>query len=307
MSEAKVVVNKVIEDGKPAEESAEKLPFTVRHSGVDTDEVTEPSDEIKANEVREDDLESPLDPYMAEAVRQGYDPEFEGEFKRSPREFVEHGKVLNTIHKQNQKIRDLEENARNQSSLIKQGMDKAREETIATLKAERREAREEGEWDKVDSIDEDIDSLKEEVVTPEVDTVEDVQPGPISLERAQQFAKDRPWMYTDVAAKDLAILKSNEYARAYPDASAEEIINYVDQEVGASRPDLYETVVTKPKPARMVAGQGRTARKPAGSPQQVKGTTYATLSAQEKRQCDLYVRSTGNTADQYCADLDLLG
>jgi len=195
--------------------------------------------------------------------------------------------------------------------MIQKGMEKARNEALDSLKAERAEAREEGEWDKVDAIEEDMDSLKAEAVAPEiVNTDEEVEvtPGPITPERARQFAKDNPWMYTDKSAQTDAIAKSNEYANAYPDASAEEIIGYVTKEMKELRPDLYANEVVKPKPTRMVAGQGRApARQAAGAKGKTTGTTYASLTQQEKRQCDLYVRSTGNTAEQYCADIDLLG
>jgi len=308
MSDGEVLVNKVVIDGAPAteESAAEKLPFTVRHSGVDTNEVIEPSDEIKSNEIAENDLEAEVDPYMDEAIRQGYDPEFEGEFKRSPREFVEHGKVLNTIHKQNQKIRDLEENARNQADMLKKGMDKARDEAIDSLKAERREAREEGEWDRVDAIDDDIDSLKEEEVT-EAPVVEPVRANrPITQEQAAQYAKDNTWMSTDAEAQSAAIARADEYALAYPDAGGEEIIAYTDKMMRQDRPDLFSAPVKRP--ARMVAGQGRAPTRQANKvADKNTGTKYSDLNSQEKRQCDLYVRSTGNTAEQYCADLDMIG
>jgi len=306
-------VNKVVEDGQEAteESQAEKLPFTVRHSGVDTEEEVIVSDEIKGNEIEDADLDGDeiVDPFLAEAVKQGYDPEFEGPNKRSPYEFVEHGKVLNTIHKQNQKIRDLEENARNQSTMIQKGMDKARQETIAELKAERREAQEDGEWEKVEAIEEDIDNLKaEEVVTPEADEVVAEVLTPITTAQAQQYATDNPWMMQDKVAQDMAVSNADAYAKAYPDATGAEVLAYTDQLMRKNRPDLFTEETPAAKPARMVAGQGRApARQAAGAKGKPKGTTYATLSSQEKRQCDLYVRSTGNTAEQYCADIDLLG
>lgn len=279
-------------------------PFKTRHANNPEfeyeEEVIEDSD-LASREVGDDELEA--DPYLEEAIAQGYDPDYDGPNKRTPEQFIEHGKVLNTIHKQNQRIRDLEENAKNHSEMLRKGMEKARRETLAKLKEERREAREDNDWDKVDEIEADMDELRSEPLALETETPAAQPATVISPERAAQFAAENPWMQTDREAAVLADTLANAYVKANPGVDAEQVIDYTLGKMKTIRTDLFTSNENRGKPSP-VARQGRTTRTPASKAEKGK-MTYADLDHHAKRACDLYVKvHKGKTVEDFIADFE---
>lgn len=299
----------------------DQAPFAVRHSNrpsdVDENWVDEYADEIEEEEAHEhaldaytnnveddlDDDDDPEgdddDPYLEEAIRQGYDPNYEGPNKRSPFQFIEHGKVLKHIHKQNQEIAELREFAKMQAKATREAHDKAQADMIKSLKRERREAMEEQDWDKVEQIDDDIDELRSsksnDTKVPDGSNVQEYR---ISAEESRLFIANNPWVATDHEAAAEADKFSNVYAAKVPDATGHEIIEATEAYMKAKRPELFKTKERpKDKPGK-VARRGRTSRQTANT-SRTKGVQYKDLDAFGKRQCDLFERNGIGSREEF--------
>ena len=109
------------------------------------------------------------DQLLSEAMKQGFNPEYDGENKKTPKEYLEvafnHNKVL---MERNENLSGKVDELKNQMSELVQFQNeqkqKAIDNAIANLKSERREAISDGDHDKVEQIDEQINEHNEQRV-----------------------------------------------------------------------------------------------------------------------------------------------
>lgn len=184
---------------------------------------------------------------------------------------------------------------------------KKKEAQIAQLKAEKRAAVELADADKVDALDEQIDTLKEDLNTrgPEVQ--------PTGNPIYDEWVKDNQWYLTD---NDMAAY-ADTVAQQYAGAPADRIYALVRNKVAEVFPEKFTDVPKPPAnqtvpPLAQAESNQQPAQKPVGPAgpvepatpkRQSKSFTRADLSAEQVAIMNQFVRGGVMTEDQYIADI----
>lgn len=237
---------------------------------------------MELDEMTEEQIES-------EALKQGYNPNYEGENKKTPKEFLEVALTHNHVLKErNEKLSSqfdeikaelatTREMTKKLVSNFEEQKKKAVEKAISALKAERKEAIADGDADKVEKIDEEIDRQKENVAKP----VEN----PIFT----AWVTENPWYHTNkrMGAKADTIAKELVESGRYDDQK--EIFDTVADEIKR----LYPEAFVNPKKGSPEVEGGRQ------SPTKTSKKSYADLPADAKAACDEFVSNKLMTREEY--------
>jgi hypothetical protein len=222
---------------------------------------------------------------LSEAMKQGFNPEYDGENKKSPKEYLEvafnHNKVLK---ERNDKLSETVEKLTGQMSLLvefqNEQKQKAVEKAITELKAERREAISDGDHDKVEKIDEQIDEQK--VAKVRNDPILDAWIG------RNAWYKDNEdlGIEADIIAQQLKA--TGRFSAS--DQDYERLLNRVESKVRQSFPDKFKNP-KKDNPPDVDPGNP--------SPLRKSKNTYADLPADAKLACDQFVKNKLMSKEQY--------
>lgn len=247
----------------------------------------------------------------SEALAMGWKPL--AEFKGDPDKWTDaetyvesHSRHNGVLKKANEKILKELDEVKSQmknldaahKSIFDMQMKKAKEEfeqSLAYLKAQKREARRTGDLDTADELDEQIDSLKERgpetPVEPAQTAANQQDPNawrqnPILAEWADRNA----WFTKDKAMTAYAVTISQELRQSQPKMSFEDILQTTTHEV---RKEFAHKFTSRRNPV-----EGGTVP---SSSTTAPGTrrSYATLPAEAKRQCDQDVGAKLLTKDQW--------
>lgn len=171
--------------------------------------------------------------WEAEAEAYGWVPkeQFKGDPEkwRPAEEFVRRGEeILPIVRKQNEKLNakvsELEETNKRMSAMFEKTIQRERENAnrqIEALKAEKKAAIKEGDADRVDQIDQQIDTLKEDVKS-------DAQPSAKTIaELTKDFAKANPWYVEEPDMAEYAVKVSESNAALNDGISFEDNMKFV--------------------------------------------------------------------------------
>lgn len=230
---------------------------------------------------------------LTEAMKQGYNPEYEGDNKKSPKEFLEvafnHNKVLKerneNLSNQNEELADqLNEMKTSMDRLIQfqqEQKEKAVQKAIKELNAQKLEAINDGDAELVQQIDEQIEQEKN-VAKPESNPILDA------------WIKNNPWYIKD---DDLG-LEADIIARQLQDTGRfaptpkdyQRLLDTVERKVKQQFPDRFKNP-KKDNPPDVESARH--------SPVNESKKTYADLPADAKKACDLFVKDGVMTREQY--------
>jgi hypothetical protein len=225
------------------------------------------------------------DELLTEAMKQGYNPEFNGENKKTPKEFLEvaynHNKMLkernDALSTQVDQLNDKLNRVVQYQSEMKQ---KAVDAAIRSLKSERTEAIKDGDHEKVEQLDQEIS--KQEVAKPKNNIILD------------QWLSRNPWYEAD---EDLAVeadiiaqqLQGTGRFQAN-EADYEKLLKQVESRVKKQFPDKFKNP-KKDNPPEVETGRN--------SSQRESTKTFAELPADAKRACEQFVKDGVMTKEQY--------
>ena len=225
------------------------------------------------------------DDILSEAMKQGYNPEFNGENKKTPKEFLEvafnHNKMLkerndslsNQVDQLNDKLNQV---VQFQSEMKQKAVDKA----IRELKSERTEAIKDGDHEKVEELD--VEISKQEVAKPANNIILD------------QWLGRNPWYQADedlAVEADIIAKQLQDTGRFQADdASYEKLLKQVESRVKKQFPDKFKNP-KKDNPPEVEAGRN--------SSQRESTRTFAELPADAKRACEQFVKDEVMTKEQY--------
>lgn len=225
---------------------------------------------------------------LNEAIKQGFNPDYEGENKKSPKEYLEvsfnHNKMLRERNdKLSQEIEALNSKMNRLVEFQTEQKQKAVNAAVASLKEQRKEAITDGDVEKVEKIDQAIEA-EQNVAIP--------QSNPI----LEAWMARNPWYESD---RELAI-ESDIIAKQLHDTGRfqgndrdyKELLQLVEKKVKAQFPEKFKNP-RKDDPPEVEDGK-------ASSPSTSQSKkTYADLPPEAKRACDQFVNDKTLTREQY--------
>src|SRR3990167_8325856 len=155
---------------------------------------------------------------------------------RSAREFNDRGEFFKTIHQQK---REMKARAAAIDSLKKHHQfvfDQAYRKAKAELKKERREAFQNEDLDKVETIEEQMEQLDNEHVQKKQELV---QPVPTSPAEFELWRDRNAWYDRDEELRDYADFAGLTYARKNPGVPSVEVLEHVNKEVKKKFPEKF--------------------------------------------------------------------
>lgn len=222
---------------------------------------------------------------LTEALKQGYNPDYEGDNKKTPKEFLEvaynHNKMLKERNdKLSNQVDDLSQKLNRVVQFQTEMKQKAVDAAIRELKAERKEAIKDGDHEKVEELDEQI--TKQTVAKQETNIILDTW-----LKRNSWYGSDDDLaIEADIIAKqlqDTGRFKAN-------DSDYEKLLSQVENRVKKLFPDKFKNP-KKDNPPEVEAGRS--------SPQRQSKKSFAELPADAKRACEQFVKEGVMTKEQY--------
>ena len=231
------------------EEERAKLGTDEEVIQKDDQVIDEPDEDIAEgqDEEIEEELgggEEDIDPLMEQAMAKGWRPK--EEFAGEPHQWVDYTEFLNreplfdTIRALKKKTAEQDKALQKLNSHYNKVEEQAFERAMATLRAQKAYALEQGDHDTVMAIDEEMMDRKLEAKQQTAAPVQN-EPGPLF----QKFVEENPWYNTDTEAQIYADMMGDMYAKQNPDASSEDIYAFAAQE---AKHRFADRLVGKPKP-----------------------------------------------------------
>lgn len=210
---------------------------------LNLEQVVEQPELDQANiEVEAQKVEPPkLSAIEEEAIKQGWVPkdQWNGDPSehRSAKEFIERGELLNHIHTQNKKTKQLEEALNQLAEVNKRVEEETRRRTVEELKIKQREAAAIGD---VDTVEKTTDKLVE-LNKPTTATTDNK---PITPPEAKEFMeKHKAWFNRENSDNslmmDFAIRREDILSKEKPDLSITQRLKLVEEEVVRRFPEKF--------------------------------------------------------------------
>lgn len=189
-----------------------------------------------------EEQEPEVDPVEAKARDKGWVPqnEWEGnpEDWRPAREYMDRSSFFQRINNQKHEIEEL----RRDNQIVQEHLRKLRESqnkaTATTLEAAKIEALESGEYNRVAEIDRQIREVEQDVIEP---APQQPTTNPEADPRHMEWVNDNPWYNNDTDLRVQADAFGISYRQNNPNASADEVYNYVTSQVKRVNPDKFNT------------------------------------------------------------------
>jgi len=183
--------------------------------------------------------------WESEAKAQGWNAEYDGDNKVDAREFVLRKPLFDDLKKLRKKTRDLEAAVMAQQRIHQEQLVKERDRVVKELKAEKKEALQAGDVEKVFDIDERLAEASKPVATPAVTAPREFS----------EFVDKNPWYETEPHMKRWADSYGIEYKQNHPNATLDEIYRAVTTEVKEAFPHKFENP-KRNKPPSVEGGGG---------------------------------------------------
>jgi len=202
-----------------------------------------------------------------EAISRGWNPEgVEGKRNLTAEEFLDRQPIYDELHKVRKKLKEQDkkfEALREHEKLVRERM---HEEHLKELKAAKRTAMEEFDYDKVEQLDDEMLKAKEDYakasIEPEVvtESPEDIQ------EAVNSWVEDNPWYNENKVMQRFAYGEGQEYKVQNPSASIEEVLKHISKVVKQEFPEKFSNM-KRAKPSS-VEGSATGGRRTPASPKQ---------------------------------------
>lgn len=264
-----------------------------------TDNVESKVEETKKEEVVESQ-EPQYSDVEVQAMEQGWLPKDQWEASgkdasewRSAKEFKERGEFFSTIHSLKRENRTLSQGLDSLKKHHQYIFDQAYRKAQADLKKERREAIRNEDFNRLDEIETELETLQTDHVkqTQELTKVE-VQPR--EAPELAQFVARNAWYQTDPELRDEADAIGMIYANRHPGSSPSVILEHVEKTIKQRHADKFGTKRTAPNAVTSVDRTRSSTRKSEPAYQ---------LDETEQQIMSSLVRSGVMTEAEYIADL----
>lgn len=213
-------------------------------------------DEGAAEEVEYSDIE-------LQAMEQGWNPEgAEGKRNLTAEEFLDRKPLYDKMHKLEKRLKEQDKKFDAMQQHEKMVRERMHEDHMKELKAAKRAAMEDMDYDKVEQLDDEMLKAKEEYTksseTVVVDTPEEIQ---ATLE---DWVDKNSWYADSKVMKRFADGEGQEFRIANPNASFEEVLDHISKTVKKEFPEKFQNMNRhKPSSVEGAAQGGR--RTPAAS------------------------------------------
>ena len=168
-----------------------------------------------------------------EAIEHGWNPEgVEGRRTLTAEEFMDRQPLYDDLKKNKRQLRKQQEQIEALKKHMKVVDENARRRALEELKVQKREALENEDYDGVIAIDEQIAETKNAPVIDEAPTTA----------AFESWRESNEWYDEDPAMKDYADMVGTHYAQKNPNMPAEEVFNYVTNEVKTRFADKFKNV-----------------------------------------------------------------
>ena len=303
-------------DAKPTEKETE----TSKNTNDNTEEeVTASLDTNSSNKEEEATKESnqPTDGnelIEQQAREQGWVPfeEWKGDPKdwRPPEVFIERGEYFRTMKNQKKKIDNLEDQLQELVNMQSKIREDERKNTISELKKQKKDAMEDQDFDAVAEIDEKLDQAKEEELSEKYrkDTTQnnsDQQNNQLSSDQQEildDWMSKNIWYDNDENKREYADTIGLGYRSRNPNASLQEVLDYVGKEVAAR----FGTSTPQQNRSSSPVADSQTTTAPKSSKNKKK--SYNDLSDQQKNIAKRFVDAGAiQSVDEYIAELENIG
>lgn len=234
-----------------------------------------------------------ITPVVQEALDQGWVPkeEFDGDLERwvDAGEFVRRGELFRKIESQSKDMKDmrraLSEMAKHNSKIAEVEYARA----IADLKSAKKEALAEGDYDRVEQIEDRIDLTKEQQRVAQVQAVQAAIPQDVHPELKSWMAQNS-WYESNTDMRDYADFIGGKLAGT---GSPSEVLKEVSKRVK----EHFKEKFSNPNRTRAAAVES-----PRGTPARAKSDSYE-LTDTEKTVMDTLVRQKVLTKEEYISQL----
>ncbi len=174
-----------------------------------------------------------------QAMEQGWDPDYDGDNKRSAREFVDRGELLGKIKSQSQEIKDIKKLAESLSQHNKNVYIASYEKALKDLREAKIAALDEGgKGKKVVKLDEAIEETRTALANMKAQPVTTPAPAGES-EVFIEFKKANPLYTKDEDFKDWAHGVAISYAKAHDNATEAQVYDFITERAKKKYPDQF--------------------------------------------------------------------
>ena len=241
-----------------------------------------------------EELNDPNSDYWKEqAKEQGWNEDFvpkDGEFQKTPREFVKYGEMYNYTHRLNQKIDRIDQEHKEQREADLNLQRVAYESRLQELEGKRNDAVETADRETFDKVDKEIQELRQNAPEAPKETPQALAPIPTS-DAVHQFEAENPWF-------KVAIPGDPSYNPADPDFQKASYVNwvYAQQTSQGKEPDEALEIVKQGLKDNFPEVNSRRERAPASElggrkPSGAQKIGFNQLSAKEQTDIDKYIQA----------------
>ena len=229
---------------------------TKQEGGVVTNEVTTPETEVETPE---------LSPVEQKAIEQGWVPkdQWKGDPEewRPAREFVERGELYKSIHELKRKDKQREVALTAIQRHHEHVFTKAYEQAMRDLKAEKRAAMREQDFDRLEEVESKIEVLQEnhQQEVKQMQVVQAAAAPANSNTEFQAFLDRNTWYEADDTLRLEADIIGGHYMKK--GGTADKLFSHVEQEIKKRYPEKFGIAPVKRGAPNAVAGVDRTNKK----------------------------------------------
>lgn len=227
------------------------------------------------------------------AKAQGWRPleEFDGDKSKwvSAETFVAKGELIGKIETLGKKLKDADKAIKMLTEHHQKVKESEFKRALDYLKAQKKQAYETGDVDKILEIDEKISEAKEaqrNIPKEEEEVKPDVHPS------FQKWQEENAWYTTDSEMRQDADAFGNAYAANNPNKDPEEVLEYVTKKIKK----LYKDKFENPNRTKASAVEG------GGNRQEAPNESFQ-LSEEEKKVMNTFIRMGVMTKESYIAEL----
>jgi len=236
-------------------EAAEEM---VEETVLENEEVNTVVEEELGEEVEYSEIE-------LEAMEQGWTPDgVEGKRNLTAEEFLDRKPLYDKMHKLEKRLKEQDKKFDAMQQHEKMVRERMHEDHMKELKAAKRAAMEDMDYDKVEQLDDEMLKAKEDYAktasTPAAPQQEDVQ------EILEGWVEENKWYTEDLKMKRFAEGEGKDYRLMNPDASFEDVLNHIALTVKKEFPEKFQNM-NRSKPSS-VEGSATGARRSPKAPKQ---------------------------------------
>lgn len=194
-----------------------------------------------------------------EAISQGWNPEgVEGKRNLTAEEFLDRKPLYDKMHKLEKRLKEQDKKFEAMQQHEKMVRDRMHEEHLKELKAAKRAAMENFDYDEVEKLDDEMLKAKEDYAKESVREVPQVESPEAIQATLEDWVDKNPWYNADKVLKRFAEGEGLDFRKANPDASFEEVLAHISKTVKQEFPEKFQNMNrTKPSSVEGTATGGR--------------------------------------------------